>query len=97
MTVTVIGSREARMHWRDLLDRAHAGQDAIIERGGRPVAALIPYGDYQAILEELADRRADPQVVAAYDEWKRDPSLAIPYEEFRAQLIAEGLLDALDE
>lgn len=37
---------------------------------------------------EIAER-AD----AAYQEWKRDPSTARPYEEFRAELIAEGLLD----
>ena len=94
MTAMVIGSKEARIKWRDLLDSATAGKDAIIERSGRPVAALIPYEDYTAMLDELEDMRADRRAIAAYEEWQRDPSGAIPWEEFEAQLIAEGLLDA---
>jgi prevent-host-death family protein len=93
MTVMVIGSQEARSKWRDLLDDATAGKGAIIERSGRPVAVLIPYEDYEAILEELEDMRAGRHAIEAYEEWERDPSTAIPYEEFRAQLVAEGLLD----
>lgn len=93
MNPTVINSGEARARWRDLLDGACAGQDTIIERSGQPVAALIPYADYQAILAELDDRRASPEVIAAYEEWKRDPSTGTPYEQFRAELIAEGLLE----
>jgi prevent-host-death family protein len=88
MTVMVIGSKEARSKWHDLLDDATAGRGAIIERSGRPVAVLIPYEDYEAILEELEDMRADRRAVAAYEEWERDPSTAIPYEEFRAQLVS---------
>lgn len=59
MTTATIGSREARKNWRDLLDAAYSGQqDAIIERNGKPVAALIPYEDYVALEEMLADIRA---------------------------------------
>ena len=47
MAAKVIGSREARANWRDLLDAAHAeASDVVIERSGQPVAALIPYRDY---------------------------------------------------
>jgi prevent-host-death family protein len=89
----VIGSKEARIKWRDLLDGAIAGTDAVIERSGQRVAALIPYSDYEALLEDLEDLRAERQAVEAYEEWQRDPSTARPFEEFEAELIAEGLLD----
>ena len=56
MTVSVYGSREARANWRDLLDKALAGDgDVIIERSGRPVAAVISYADYLALADELDD------------------------------------------
>jgi prevent-host-death family protein len=93
MSVNVMQSHAARANWRDLLDSASHGQDTVIERSGRPVAAVIPYADYEAILEELEDRRADRRAIEAYEEWKRDPSTARPFEEFEAELIAEGLLD----
>ena len=45
----------------------------------------------QEELDELAaDRR---QALEAYEEWKRDPSTAQPWEEVKAELIAEGLMD----
>ena len=94
MTITVIGSKEARLKWRNLLDCAHAGRDTIIERSGRRVAALIPYEDYEAILEQMEDWRADRRAIEVCEAWQRDPSGAMPWEEFEAELIAEGLLDA---
>jgi len=94
MPVTVVGSREARARWRLLLDAAYSGTaDIIIERSGRPVAALISYEDYEAILEELDDLRAARRAQQVYEEWKRDPSSGTPWEEVKAQLLAEGLLD----
>ena len=94
MTVTVMGAKEARNKWRDVLDAAHDGADTIIERNGKGVAAIISFTDYQDILEELEDRRADRRAIAAYEDYKRDSSGAVPYREFRAELVAEGLLDA---
>jgi len=81
------------MKWRSLLDAALSGADTVIERAGRPIAVLIPYADYEAILEELEDQRADRRAIEAYEEWKRDPTTARPYSEIRAEMVAEGLLD----
>jgi prevent-host-death family protein len=54
-----LDSNEARLHWRDVLDNTIAGEDTVITRYGRPVAAVIPYGDYLALRDELARIRAE--------------------------------------
>ena len=94
MPVTVIGSREARAKWRMLLDAAHSGAaDVVIERSGKPVAALIPYADYAALLDELDDLRAARRAEMALAEWRRDPSRGTPLEQAEIEMRAEGLLD----
>lgn len=94
MTVKVYESNRARSRWRDVLDTASAGNaDVVVERYGRPVAAVIPYVDYVALQDELDDLRAARRAAEIYEAWKRDPSLARPYAEFRAELVAEGKLD----
>ncbi|HID54738.1 MAG TPA: type II toxin-antitoxin system Phd/YefM family antitoxin [Anaerolineae bacterium] len=98
MQVTKMSSREARAHWRDVLDTVDKGDaDVIIERYGKPIATLIPFADYQALLAELEDLRDGRLAMAALEEWERDPSTARPYEEFRAELIAEGIWDEESE
>jgi prevent-host-death family protein len=90
MTVSVFGSREARANWRILLDKALAGDgDVIIERSGRPVAAVISYADYLALAEELDDLRAARRAQKEYEEYLRDPSSAVSWDELRARLDAE--------
>lgn len=94
MTIETISSREARTKWRDVLDKVLTGRaDVVIERSGKPVAVLIPVEDYEELQDELDDLRAARRAAAAYEEWKRDPSTARPYEEIRAELIRDGLLD----
>lgn len=94
MTVMTLDSRNARTKWRDIMDTAQTGGETVIERYGRPTAAVIPYSDYEALQEELDDLRASRRAAVAYEAWQRDPSLGRPYNEVRAELVAEGLLDA---
>jgi prevent-host-death family protein len=90
-----VNSREVRRILRDLLDAANKGDtDTVIERNGRPVAALIPYEDYEALQEELDDLRAGRRAQAALEAWEKDRSLGRPYAEVRAEMIRDGLLDA---
>lgn len=94
MTVMTLGSREARARWRDLLDAAHTGTaDIVIQRSGRPVAAMIPYADYEALVGELNDLRANRRAVDAYREWQHDSATARPWKDLRSELIASGRLD----
>jgi prevent-host-death family protein len=93
MTIRVYESNRARAHWRDVLDDAASNTDVIVERHGKPVVVVIAYDDYVAMQEELEDLRAARRAAAIYEDWKRAPSSARPYSEFRAELIAEGKLD----
>ena len=54
---------------------------------------MISYGDYTALQEELDELRAVREALEAYEEWERDPSTAKPWEQVKAQLIEEGLMD----
>lgn len=89
MTIKTIKSGEARIHWRDLLDQVFAGKgDVVIERSGRNIAVLIPAADYEQIRETLEELRSVREASAAYDEWKRNPSVARPWDEVDAELNA---------
>lgn len=94
MDKTIISSREARTKWRTVLDTVDRGAaDVVIERYGKPIATLIPYADYEALSEYLEELRDVRFAVAALEEYESDPSSARPYEEIRAELVAEGIWD----
>ncbi len=66
-TVKRIGSREARNNFSDLLGLVYYnGETIVVERSGKPVAAIIPFDLYERIATETAfaypmagERRAD--------------------------------------
>lgn len=91
MQTRTMKSEEARLAWRDILDSAGAGEDVIIQRYNKPTAVLISYEDYIALLDELDEIRFARAAQASYDDWKRDPSTSIPWEEAKAQLAADSL------
>jgi len=87
MAITTVKSREARMKWRDLLDQLLAGKgDILIERNGKNIAVMIPAGDYEQIQNALEEFRAIREASAAYEEWKRNPSVARDWKEVDAEL-----------
>jgi len=60
MTI-VVGAREARQRFADLLDRVgYGGEIAIVERSGKPMVALIPVELYEQL---VAEREARFQVL----------------------------------
>ena len=87
MKTTKVKSGEARTKWRDLLDQVLTGKgDVVIERNGKSVAVLIPAVDYEQIQDALEELRAAREASAAYEEWKRNPNVARPWEEVDAEL-----------
>lgn len=56
MTI-VIGAREARQRFADLLGRVgYGGEVAIVERSGKPLVALVPVEVYQQLIAERESR-----------------------------------------
>lgn len=62
-----ISALEVRAKFGQVLDEAAAGERFVVERGGRPVAAIVPLADLDAVdPEKLKARRR-----AALDELRR--------------------------
>lgn len=93
MTIHVLKSDRARLQWRQVLEAARKGDATVIEHYDTPTAAVIPYEDFLALQEELDDLRAARRAQAALEEWERDPSTARDWEEIKAEMIRDGLLD----
>jgi PHD/YefM family antitoxin component YafN of YafNO toxin-antitoxin module len=64
-----------------------------VERNGKAIAAMIPIDDFEALQEELDDLRAFRRAAEVYEAWRRDPSTAEPYEQARAEMVRDGLLN----
>lgn len=93
MPYQILNSDDARTRWRDVLDTAGSGQDVVIARYGKAMAAVIPIADYEALQEELEDLRAARRAQVALAAWRTDPGRGRPYAAVRQELAAEGLLD----
>lgn len=73
-------SKEARQHWRQILDTILGRkQDVLIERNGKPAAVIMPVEDYENIREVLEEYRDGLEAEALYAAWKegREESLSI--------------------
>lgn len=91
MSNITVKSSEARAKFRDLLDQVLAGKgDVIIERNGKSVAVLIPAIDYAEFQQQMEEFRAVREAAAAYEEWKRDPSVARAWDEVDDELEGSG-------
>jgi len=54
-----LGAREARSQFADLLGRVHyGGETIIVERSGKPMAAVIPIELYERLIAEREARFA---------------------------------------
>lgn len=58
----VVRATEAHRNFGDLLKRVFSGREhLIIERDGLPVAAMLPIAEYEALMQEHAEREQDVQ------------------------------------
>ena len=67
---------------------AYGGERITVTSRGKPKAAVVSVADL-ARLEELEDAQAAREALAAHQAGETQP-----YDEFRAELVDEGLLDA---
>lgn len=89
MTI-VIGAREARQRFADLLGRVGYGKEvAIVERSGKPMVAVIPVELYEQL---VAEREARFQVVS--DIRGRLPEIS---EEEAAEDVAQAVAEVRAE
>lgn len=93
MPVATWDSNDARIKWREVIDTALRG-DVVITRYGKPVVAVIDYDDFLALQEELDDLRAARRADEAFEEVLHNPAAAEPWAAVRAELQAQGRLDA---
>jgi prevent-host-death family protein len=57
MSLTTVGSREARNNFADLVGRIHYGHETVIvERAGKPMVAMIPIELYEQLISEREAR-----------------------------------------
>lgn len=81
MSDNVMSSNAARSDWGNVVNKVMSGETILIVRYNKPVAAIIPYEDFVALQEQLEDLSDLRDADAAYREYLRDPSRAIPIEE----------------
>lgn len=62
-----ISALEVRAKFGHVLDEAAAGERFVVERGGHPVAAIVPLGDLDAVDPDAVRARR----LAALDELRR--------------------------
>lgn len=62
--------------------------EIIIEQDGRPVAVVLSYERYEALLEELADLRDGRFAQAELEAWRADPTTGQEWEAFLAEIEA---------
>jgi PHD/YefM family antitoxin component YafN of YafNO toxin-antitoxin module len=60
MTVKLLDSNQARNKWREMLDDVLVSNvDVVITRYNQPMVTVVAYADYLAVVDELAQFRAE--------------------------------------
>ena len=90
MGVRTIGTREARACFHDLLDDVSGGEEVVIQRYGKSIAALIPFEDYETLRGELESIRLALEAAEAYEEWKQGRSAAQVHYEVAKRWVPKG-------
>ena len=94
MTITTLDSQAARENWGVLLAMVAKGDKSIvITEDGEPVAALVDYTAFMALAEELDDLQATQRAATILEDIRTGRTATVPWEDVKADLIAEGLLD----
>lgn len=93
MLQQVVDANEARKNLRDVLDAAGAGKPTVIERFGKPVAAVISYEDFVAVRQALEDARDARDAQAMLAEYECDPESFTSLDDVERELKEKGQLD----
>lgn len=56
---TIVNVHEAKTHFSKLLERAHAGEEIVLAKAGKPYARLVPLEKAQPRVPGIAEGRLD--------------------------------------
>ena len=56
---TIVNVHEAKTHFSKLLERAHAGEEIVLAKAGKPYARLVPLESAQPRVAGIAEGRVD--------------------------------------
>jgi prevent-host-death family protein len=98
----VMSATEVRTHFgRVMQEVASKGEPVIVERGGKPVVAVISLADLERLqeLRSSAIRPANQAALDWLDEWKKTPDPAGPewWDEFERELEQDPVVLGRDE
>jgi len=93
MNERTIDYLDAPREWPEVVNNVLSGESVLLQEANKTVAVIISFDDYLAVREQLEDLHDVRLAEAALEEYRRDPSTAIPWEEAKAKLRAEGLID----
>ena len=82
MTVQTMQSNDAHQSWGAIIEFALKGGATIIQRYSRPSAVVVGYDEWSRL------RRLHTEMLA-----ERSAETAIPWEDAKQQLIADGVID----
>lgn len=80
---------EYRDKWPQLLE----GKALRVEREGEPIAVVMAFDDFEALLERLEDLEDAEAARDALAAKQNGEETTIPWETLKSELMAEGLLD----
>jgi prevent-host-death family protein len=55
----IVNVHEAKTHFSKLLERAHAGEEIVLAKAGKPYARLVPLESAQPRVPGIAEGRVD--------------------------------------
>jgi prevent-host-death family protein len=93
MSIRVITYDEMQRDVAGVLNDVNSGGTVLLKEADKPVAAIISFDDYLVLQEALEDLHDIRIAEAALEEYRHHPSTAIPWDEAKSILRAEGLLD----
>lgn len=88
MSTTTMSSDQARSNWREVLETAVSGNSIVIERYGKPIAAIIPFDQFaDEVNEEKHLRESNTAYQTANWQAIKDELIAA----VKAELIADAI------
>jgi prevent-host-death family protein len=91
--IKVVTAEEAQAAFHGLVGHVATGQVVVVQGAGERVVALINADDYEAVLESLEDLRDAKRAREILDEVRSGKIETIPWEQVKAELRAQNLLD----